>query len=172
MSFAGRPLLAGPQASSGQTIVVANNQNQSNFPVSTRTILIITFVIILAVVLWTVYQVHKIPITTQQLPVETSLYNLDGLIDLAGNGCCVPPSSIIPDPTYIYDPTSNFTYSTTKVAPSIVCQGTAGITATTCLATVTDKDDTTKPLAHKGITVYYPFAYGPVPSICTSYTPC
>jgi hypothetical protein len=128
---------------------------------------------LIAIILWTIYEVHKIPITITTLPVETGIYNLDNLTDLNGQSCCVQSPSVIPNPTYIYDPTTNFTYSTTQVTPAVACQAATGLNNTTCLTAVTTPGGTTTaPLAHYGITVYYPFSYGPVPSVCSSYTPC
>lgn len=172
MSFAGRPLLPGPSSGPGPAVVVSTGQTERNFPVSTSTVLIIAGLIILAVILWTIYEVRKIPITVTTLPVETGIYNLDNLTNLSGQQCCVQAPSILPNPTYIYDITTNFTYSPTQVTPAVACQAATGLANTTCLTAVTGTDGKTLPLAHYGITLYYPFSYGGVPTLCTSYTPC
>lgn len=173
MSFAGRPLLHGGSTSAGPIVVVSNNQGESNFPLSTKTILIVTILIVLVVILWTIYEVRKIPITTTELPVEPDILDLDSLIDLNVDGvCCVKSPNPIPNPTYIYDATTNFTYSTTKVTPTVACQAATGPANTTCLSYVTATDGTVKPLGHKGIIVYYPFSFGTTPALCTSYSAC
>jgi hypothetical protein len=172
MSFAGRPLLPGSSTPASPVVVTSSGQTERNFPVSTSTVLIIAGLIILAVILWTVYEVRKIPVTITQLPVETGIYNLDNLTSLNGQLCCVQAPSVLPNPTYIYDPTTNFTYSPTKVTPAVACQAATGLANTTCLTAVTAPDGTTLPLAHYGITIYYPFSYGGVPTVCSSYTPC
>lgn len=171
MSFAGRPLVQAGATSRSSPIIVTGGE-QANFPLSTRTIFILTALIVIVVIAWTVYSVNKIPITVTQQLVEPDVLDLSSLIDLDLDGtCCIPPSSVIPTAQWMYDPTAGYTFSTTKVTPAVVCQSLSGSAQTTCLNYVTGTDGNVKPLAHKGITTYYPFTVGPATSICASYAP-
>lgn len=101
------------------------------------------------------------------------LLDLSTLVNLKTDGtCCIPPSATISTQEIIYSPSNNFSYTTTKIAPAIVCQGLTGLTLNTCLAYVSDANGEPKILAHYGVKQYYGFSPGNAGGACASYGPC
>jgi hypothetical protein len=92
-------------------------------------------------------------------------------LDLDGE-CCFPVGGGVTTKEWIYSPSANFTFSTDKTKPAIVCQGLTGIDLNNCLSYVADADGQPKYTAHLGTTLYYAFSPGQATSICSSFTTC
>jgi hypothetical protein len=167
-----RPLIPTPQKPAGQAIFVPGGDYEKRLPISTFALFIITILVVLIIIFITWYYVRKIKNQIIEFPVDTDVLDLNALIDLEIDGqCCMPPSALISSKRWIYSPSNNFTFSSDKLQPAIICQGLTSTNLTNCLNFVTGTDGGPKILAHKGTEIYYGFAPGPAgPSICTSYT--
>ena len=160
---------------SSQSATITTTKTKKPFQLSPATIwitaaIIIIIIIIIAVVLSVNASSEKETINN---PVESQIINLDNLINLDPKGlCCKPPSQNNTSLRYIFDPDSKYTYSFVSTDPKVVCQSFAGQENNTCLAFVSNSDGSSKPLAHKGIVIYYAFAPGQASSVCESYISC
>lgn len=174
MSFSGRSYVPGPSQPPGQPIFIPGSGYDKKLPVSTPVLILITLAIIIGIIIFTVIQINKVNPPPIQLPVDTDVLDLSKLVDLNLDGqCCIPPAQLTTNPRWVYSPSNNFTYSTDKTLPDIVCQGLTSTDLTSCLNYVSDSNGDPKILAHKGITLYYPFTHGQAGTgICTAYTTC
>ena len=169
-----RPLVPSPQQAGSDPIFIPGATNERRFPISPGALLVITILIILGIILVTIYMIQKIEQPTVVQQVQTDIIDLDALIDLKVDGqCCVQPSTITPNPRWIYSPSNNFTFTTDKLKPAVICQGLTGGNLTTCLNYVSGSDGEVKILAHRGTAVYYGFSPGQASTtICSSYGAC
>jgi hypothetical protein len=174
MSFGNRTYIPGPSKPAGQPILIPGSAYDRKLPFSTPTLIVITLIIVVAIIIFTLNRISKVNPPAIQLPVDTDVLDLSKLVNLSTEGqCCIPPLQLNANPRWIYSPANNFTYSTDKSAPDIVCQGLTASNLTSCLNYVSDAEGNPKILAHRGITLYYPFTNGQAGSgICGSYTTC
>lgn len=168
----GRRYIAGPSVPAGEPIFVQGG-DWENRGVSPISVIIISLILIAIIVLLTIYFVRRINPPDVNQTSGSDLLNLDALIDLKVDGqCCLPPSASTTTKEWIYSPSNNFTFSTTKTAPSVVCQGLTGLNLSNCTNFVSDSNGNAKVVAHYGVTPYYGFAPGSAGGVCASYGSC
>lgn len=164
--------ISGPSTEAGQPTFIPGGE-WKNRGVSPVTVILVTVVLIAVVVLITYLMVKGIKTETLEQTSGADLLNLDALINLKTDGqCCLPPAALLTTKEWIYSPSNNFTFSTTKTAPAIVCQGLTGVNLNNCLNYVSDSNGDPKILAHYGVTPYYPFSPGTAGGVCSSYGTC
>ncbi len=105
--------------------------------------------------------------------VDEDVVNLDNLIDAQNADCCLQPDQIIPTENWLFESGIGYTIGIEPISCDLVCDGLVGSNLTTCQNICQGPDGLPKPVAHKGIKVYYAFApTNMVPSICQSFVPC
>lgn len=165
-----------PTSQKGSTpgyYVYGNAEEQRGFRVKPITLIIITLIIIIVIAVVTIILIRMLNRDQLEQQFEPEIIDLDALVDLKVDGqCCVTNANPIPNPTWIYSPSQDFSYSTNKTQPAIVCQSLVGQALTDCLANVSNPDGTPKVIAHRGIVSYYGFASGQPGAVCASLAAC
>jgi hypothetical protein len=137
------------------------------------TVILATLIILTIIVILTIYIVRRMKRETITLTSGEDLLDLSTLVNLRTDGqCCLPPSAVTTTQEWIYSPSNDFTYSSTKTEPAIVCQGLTGLDLNTCLSYVSDANGDPKILAHYGVKPYYAFSPGTAGGVCASYGTC
>jgi len=145
------------------------------FNVSPKVIWVITILIlILIIVIASVAAVASAqPSTARDVTVAEDIVNLDNLYDLDTDGlCCRLVDSVVITNRYIYSPSTNRTYTFDPVSPQNACASVSGNELTECLNDTTGPDGQVRPIAHKGIELYYLATPGPAFNVCQSYVTC
>jgi len=164
--------IPGPSTRGTDPIFIAGDSWERK-GVAPLTVIIITIVIIAIIILITLFSIQSMKRETVNLTSGEDLLDLSTLVNLKDDGtCCLPPSALATTQEWIYSPSNNFTYSTTKTTPAVVCQGLTGLDLGTCLAYVADADGNPKILAHYGVKPYYAFSPGTAGGVCASYGTC
>jgi hypothetical protein len=141
--------------------------------VSPVSVIIITLVLLAVIIVVTILLVRRQKREVVTLVSGEDLLDLNTLINLKTDGqCCLPPSAVTTTQEWIYSPSNNFTFSSTKTEPAIVCQGLTGINLNNCLSYVSDSNGDPKILAHYGVKPYYAFSPGTAGGVCASYGTC
>jgi hypothetical protein len=164
--------IPGPSTQGSTPTFIAGNAWQRP-GVSPMLVIIATLVIITIIVLITLFAIRSMKRETVTLISGEDLLDLSKLIDLRANGlCCVPPSASASTQEWIYSAADDFTFSSTKTEPAVVCQGLIGVDLNNCLNYVSDADRNPLILAHYGVKPYYAFSPGTAGALCDSYAAC
>lgn len=136
-------------------------------------VIVVTLILIAAIVLITIFVIRRMKREVVELTSGEELLDLGSLVNLKQDGvCCLPPSAVSTTKEWIYSPSNDFTYSSTKTEPAIVCQGLTGLDLNNCLSYVSDDNGDPKVIAHYGVIPYYGFSNGTAGGVCVSYGIC
>lgn len=166
-------LVQTPQEPDQLPIIIPGEISEPKFLIPPLILIIITVGIIAYIIYFTFRKIQNINPPDVEITVDPDILNFANLVNLDDDGeCCIQPGQTISTARWIYSPSQNFTYSTDKTDPAIVCQGLTDTNLETCLNKVSDENGDPKIIAHKGITPYYGFSDGNAGSVCASYGAC
>lgn len=163
-------LVFAPRA--GSTLEISTGRKKKKSKWSPKLVWIITAVIIALIIILGLVVIFTFQQEVLEVEVGTDVVNLDLLIDAENALCCLEPASINPTERWLYESSSNYTISLDQTDCSNVCTGLIGSNLTQCETFCQGPDGLPKPVAHKGIAVYYAFAPGNVVNVCQSFVPC
>ena len=167
-----RYFIPGPARPPGLPILIPGGQWERK-GANGISVMIVAVIIIVIIVAITYLLIRNMKVETLERPASDELLNLDELVNLDVDGlCCFPTGGAVTTKEWMYSPSADFTFSTNKTKPAIVCQGLTSVDLNNCLNYVSDDSGGAKPVAHLGIGLYYAFAPGQALSICDNFQTC